>query len=652
MTPAPNPYKTAHGMLSDHVPDYVQLSDDEDEDDDDANLVALANASAAGGRVRRHHHSSALPDTSNLDHFYTLLYAYYHEYGYWAIAAKSGMAILTSLFSIVTIATVYACVDVRRIFGCRDYDNPECRQVFVCTWPTMSGGGSWLATLAALWFIYFLVCNGVYWAWQSLSLLWSIGGTGTMGNFYRDVLRISDEKLRVLDRGWFDVTERLARLQQRGRLPLLPGQAATMMITEPVTDRAAANRIMRYDNLLIALLASNVLELRAWQLSQALLSHVQRSVLQAMLDPRTGRLDATLLDHVGRLRARLRRLALCNLLLLPVTVVSVVLQLFFTHFDDFYNKRDVPGSRRWTLYAQWRLRQMNELPHVFEQRLRKAAALGTVLLRHYASHWWSHVCYGLGLMVVCVFSVLAVLYHIVDTIVFIETKILGISLASLLTALAILVGLTRSGVLDANATTRASAVDLKKLCDRLRTTLCMTVMPAHAHAAHNAQQHAQHGVDGMVSVMADSMADISQRYEYVFSTKQQLEQLYRSRFETIGIELLGVVLVPYMLWWHLPQRMHACTVFVREQVTRDPELQDVVHVALQTAPPGAPPLAAMDGSSAEDRKVARPVTTTTTTTSHGDEQDGDGLAESLLVSESGDLLRQPLSQVLHDPTLS
>lgn len=47
----------------------------------------------------------------------------------------------------------------------------------------------------------------------------------------------------------------------------------------------------------------------------------------------------------------------------------VFMYFFLRHCEDFRSHRNSPLERQWTGYAEWSLREYNELPHAFNQRL-------------------------------------------------------------------------------------------------------------------------------------------------------------------------------------------------------------------------------------------------------------------------------------------
>lgn len=58
-------------------------------------------------------------------------------------------------------------------------------------------------------------------------------------------------------------------------------------------------------------------------------------------------------------------------ILSPFTFLFLVVYYFFKYTMEFKKHPDSAGRRDWSMYAQWKLRKTNELPHEFENRLLK-----------------------------------------------------------------------------------------------------------------------------------------------------------------------------------------------------------------------------------------------------------------------------------------
>jgi autophagy-related protein 9 len=74
----------------------------------------------------------------------------------------------------------------------------------------------------------------------------------------------------------------------------------------------------------------------------------------------------------NQLKRRILVIAILNILLLPFLVAFVALYAVFRYGEQFYKNPGSVGTRQWSLAARWYFRDYDELPHVFEERMRLA----------------------------------------------------------------------------------------------------------------------------------------------------------------------------------------------------------------------------------------------------------------------------------------
>lgn len=89
------------------------------------------------------------------------------------------------------------------------------------------------------------------------------------------------------------------------------------------------------------------------------------------------------------LKTRFIFMGVMNAILAPFIVIYLLLYSFFRYFDvssterpmmyntltsiqQYHKNPSSIGSRNYTLYAQWKFREFNELPHLFERRLARS----------------------------------------------------------------------------------------------------------------------------------------------------------------------------------------------------------------------------------------------------------------------------------------
>ncbi|KAK6455673.1 Atg9 protein [Scheffersomyces xylosifermentans] len=215
-------------------------------------------------------------------------------------------------------------------------------------------------------------------------------------NFYRYLINIpNDDELMTIS--WKTIVERLMLLKDYNSLTSTTphiDQSNDHYINDlnskvRLNAHDIANRIMRKENYLIALINKDVIDLSSnlfRDSSFQLMSN--KSVLTKTLEwnlklcinnfafnPQ-GQINSSILKDYNRnqlakeLSSRFKMAAIINLILCPFIVIYFVLLYFFRYFNEYKsNPSSIMGLREFTPYAEWKLREFNELPHFFIRRL-------------------------------------------------------------------------------------------------------------------------------------------------------------------------------------------------------------------------------------------------------------------------------------------
>ncbi|RLV89158.1 Autophagy-related protein 9 [Spathaspora sp. JA1] len=207
-------------------------------------------------------------------------------------------------------------------------------------------------------------------------------------NFYYYLININDEELMTIN--WKTIVERLMLLKDYNSLTSTKDpQHYVNDLSSKVRLNAhdIANRIMRRENYMIAMMNKDVLDLTLF--NNRFLSITQNSILTKTLEwnlklcvdnfiyNRNGQVNPSILKDYNRnhlakeLSSRFKLAAMINMLLCPFIAVYFVLLYFYRYFNEFKsNPSSLVGSRQFTPFAHWKLREFNELPHFFNKRLR------------------------------------------------------------------------------------------------------------------------------------------------------------------------------------------------------------------------------------------------------------------------------------------
>lgn len=211
-------------------------------------------------------------------------------------------------------------------------------------------------------------------------------------NFYKHLLGIAnDTELMAIP--WSTIVERLMLLKDYNSLTSTshnhpPHYVNDLNSKVRLNAHDIANRIMRKENYLIALVNKDILDLSIPVPSFFKSFFSNKSVLTRTLEwniklcinnfifNENGQVDPSILKEASRnllsldLSSRFKMAAIINLILCPFIVIYFVLLYFFRYFNEYKsNPSSILALRQYTPWAEWKLREFNELSHFFIKRL-------------------------------------------------------------------------------------------------------------------------------------------------------------------------------------------------------------------------------------------------------------------------------------------
>ena len=73
-----------------------------------------------------------------------------------------------------------------------------------------------------------------------------------------------------------------------------------------------------------------------------------------------------------QLRRRSYIIGIITILLFPIICIAMLFYVLIRYGEQFYtDPSSIFGSRKWSIHAQWKLRELNEMQHLFDKRLRQ-----------------------------------------------------------------------------------------------------------------------------------------------------------------------------------------------------------------------------------------------------------------------------------------
>ncbi|KAL8960397.1 MAG: hypothetical protein Q9193_002891 [Seirophora villosa] len=308
-------------------------------------------------------------NVEDLDNFLSDVYEYFLGNGIWCILLSRLLNLLTLAFVVGFSIFLTSCINFGKVRSSHTMSEiliPKCTK-------NMSSTASLLIWL-------FVFC----WIGKSFEYLLDIRRLHHLHNFYRYLLEIPDTDIQTVS--WQEVVKRLMALRDNN-----PATAASVserhrrftgtQSKQRMDAHDIANRLMRRDNYLIALINKDVLDftlplpyLSKRQLfSKTLEWNLSLCILDFVFNEK-GQVRSLFLKDSHRralsdgLRSRFLFAGFMNLVCAPFIVIYFVMLFFFRYFNEYQKNPSQIGSRQYTPYAEWKFREFNELLHLFQRR--------------------------------------------------------------------------------------------------------------------------------------------------------------------------------------------------------------------------------------------------------------------------------------------
>ncbi|RHY28454.1 hypothetical protein DYB32_005965 [Aphanomyces invadans] len=363
----------------------------------------------------------------NVDAFLIALYNYYYHNGMSCYIGKEGVQLLNLLFTVCMSSFLMGCIQWRELATCPSSPN-GCKRP-LSDFVTWQFEGHWTSTVVLFYFLIFFA----FWITRVVAFISNARDAYDMHGFVVEKLRIDARQIQTIT--WNEVVDRVVALlppsaDQSKPLKPTPFQSSYQLQIDPTqlgTPLAMARRIMRKDNFMIAFMNAPVfhtaLPVPSWLplSSHAVFSrnmefNLQLCILDPMFDPIAGgSLRALSADD---LKKRLMAVGMVNLLLTPFLLLFRAIQFFLLGAQEWsVNRASYLSSRRWSPLAMWTFREYNELPHVFDARIEKAAPLAEAYLALFPSGLVSIVASGVAFFAGSIMAVLIFMSLVEESIV-------------------------------------------------------------------------------------------------------------------------------------------------------------------------------------------------------------------------------------------
>lgn len=301
----------------------------------------------------------------DMDQFFQDMYFYYVSKGIGAIVLSQFCELVTLGFTVIFSVFMLGFVDWEMLVRCHDEETCASSLVFIN--PFIDSTSKFRFFL-----LVYLVLFFTLWLWKLFSVLGKVSNAFEMSNFYSTTLGVTSVELQHLE--WFEVVDRLAFLHDHRKC---------IVSSKPrLSAHDIVLRIMRKENYLVGLINKETLDLVVpWWISPFateklfLTKSLEWSLSFCIMDymfTEDFLLSSDFLEDLSGLQWRFQVVGLIHFLLLPFMLIFMTVHFFLQNAQQFHTSKAYLGPRQWSPLAQWRFREFNELPHVFEERLNKS----------------------------------------------------------------------------------------------------------------------------------------------------------------------------------------------------------------------------------------------------------------------------------------
>ena len=348
-------------------------------------------------------------NASNLDAFLLEVYQYYIGHGIWSIVLTRVLSLASEVFVLSFATFLTTCIDFSKLRSSKATHEvliPMC----------MAKAGFWKNAI-----IFGFI---VYWLIRVTSLVRELPRLSKMRDFYLHVLGIADQDLQTVS--WVRIVEGLIRVQDANIATAHPGAAVRKYARyskpqQRVNAETIANRLMRQANYYVALYNKDVLDFTLplpfvgsrqfysksleWCINFCLTDFIfdeQGSIRPFCLEVKNRK------SLVQALQRRLHVAALISIPLAPFNIVRFCILFFFRYYTEFTRNPSRVSARAFTPFAEWKIREFNELDHLFQRRLRQAQPFATDYLKQFPKDKTDQACRFVAFISGAIAAVLAI----------------------------------------------------------------------------------------------------------------------------------------------------------------------------------------------------------------------------------------------------
>ncbi|EAT89883.2 hypothetical protein SNOG_03152 [Parastagonospora nodorum SN15] len=322
---------------------------------------------------------------TDLDTYMREVYEYYVGSGIYSMILRRTLSLLQSAFVVGFMTFLGWCIDYSKLSGSNKLSQvlvPKC---------TKEIHGFWIF---ALWVFT------IYWLYSFYGLLTDIPRLRAMHDFYHYLLDVPDRDIQTIQ--WQQIVSRIMALRDLNLTTASNLSPETRKLLDSKSRQRLdavdiASRLMRRDNYLIALFNKEILDVTVpipflgnrFIFSETTGWHVNLAVMEFVFSGPNGQFNQDFLKErnrrelVRRLRGRFFWTGIISIICAPFAVVFVLASYLFKYFTEYHKDPGQLSNRDFTTFAQWKFREFNELPHLFNRRRNMAYPYANLYLAQF-----------------------------------------------------------------------------------------------------------------------------------------------------------------------------------------------------------------------------------------------------------------------------
>jgi len=347
-------------------------------------------------------------NANNLDAFLLEVYQYFVNHGVWSILLARFISLLTELFVFTFAMFLTTCIDYSKV--------PVSKSTAEVLIPKCMANASWLKNAALFFFI-------IYWFVRLSHHISDARRLFRMHDFYLHVLGINDQDIQTVS--WVRVVDGLVKVQNANIATATPVPAVRKYTKyskpqQRMNAESIANRLMRQANYYVALYNKDVLDFTLplpfvgtrqfysksleWCIDFCLTNFIfdeQGSIRPFCLDVKNRKV------LVQALQTRFQFAALTSVFVAPFNIIRFCIMYFFRYYTEFTRNPSRVSARTFTPFAEWKIREFNELDHLFQRRLRQAYPFANDYLKQFPKDKTDQACRFIAFVSGAIAAVLA-----------------------------------------------------------------------------------------------------------------------------------------------------------------------------------------------------------------------------------------------------